>query len=499
MPSSSEGARRESEGNERRGRSRHASSVPCRMPPGGVLRCAVIVALAVIPPLLLCGYVSELGVDVPYQDQWAAMIPLLQRSAEGELTLGDFWHRHNEHRLPLPKMLLLLLAERTRWNVRAELVASISISFAGFGLLAWTRAMHARRAGRPLIDWTFPAASLVFFSAGQWENWLWGWQVAVHMCLFFLIGLIAIFAARRLRGLTVLAGVVLAVCASCSYGAGIVAWLVGALAILGCARSSRALGTLALCMIWSAATMLFLILYFSGDGVATQGPETTESWNALRYFLRFISSPICYRWPRWSEFAGIALLAVFAGAVWETNRKRGGPRPWCTVGPLLGLSSIGIAAITTAGRHGYGLEQAFESRYLAFSSLLLIAIVYLAADASQSATERDARRLSPYARIGTGLIVSVMLILFALCAKERLRDGMKHSMRLHRARQELISPRPDYSRIALYPGEQSLRIMAGMLRRWGISVYRPAAPASGSGASLGGSRARVTRRTTDFC
>src|SRR5262245_62975011 len=85
---------------------------------------AIALLLAFIPLAYLIVMVATYSVDVPFADQWA-LVPLLEKSYRGTLTLRDLWSQHNEHRLLFPRMIMLVLARLSGWNLRYELAVNI--------------------------------------------------------------------------------------------------------------------------------------------------------------------------------------------------------------------------------------------------------------------------------------------------------------------------------------------------------------------------------------
>jgi len=109
--------------------------------------------LSAIPLIVLVVSIAAFAVDVPIADQWA-LVPLLEKSYAGRLSLRDLWAQHNEHRLLFPRLLMLGLAHLTGWNTAYELGANVVFSAVIAWLLGWQACVSARRLGvdaRPLL------------------------------------------------------------------------------------------------------------------------------------------------------------------------------------------------------------------------------------------------------------------------------------------------------------------------------------------------------------
>src|SRR5712692_2285334 len=69
---------------------------------------AAAVFLAVVPPALIIASVVHYAVNVPYCDQWM-VVSRVADFVEGRASLATLWASHNEHRFPIPFLLMLVL------------------------------------------------------------------------------------------------------------------------------------------------------------------------------------------------------------------------------------------------------------------------------------------------------------------------------------------------------------------------------------------------------
>jgi hypothetical protein len=123
--------------------------------------------LAMLAAALLL--VAQYGSNVPSWDDWD-MVPVLTRNQP--LTLDWLWSQHNEHRVPLPRLLFLLLNRLTMVDFRVTMyfdVLAMAAVAAGMIVVA------TRLRGRPsLSDAFFP---ILLLNWGHAVNLLWGWQI----------------------------------------------------------------------------------------------------------------------------------------------------------------------------------------------------------------------------------------------------------------------------------------------------------------------------------
>jgi len=135
------------------------------------------------------GFVLACGSNEPAADEWD-FVPALT----GHEPLGPWlWRQHNEHRLPLPRVIYLALFAASH-DFRAGMLLQVALlSATSLGLMR----LAARLRGRP--NWTdlfFPVSLL---HAGHWENFLMGYQICFVLVtlLATAFGLLALCATRE--------------------------------------------------------------------------------------------------------------------------------------------------------------------------------------------------------------------------------------------------------------------------------------------------------------
>src|SRR3990172_9068730 len=183
--------------------------------------------LSLIPPVFLLIWLFLYHVDCPVGDEWA-LAPLLQKSFEGSLTFHDFWIQHNEHRLIFPKIVLLLLARWTSWNITYELLANVLL---GVGILL-VLGYQVKRID-PETRRFLPILSFLVFSLNQSENWFSGWQIQIFMNVLAMILGMVLLSQRVTTWLRIMGAALLGIVASYSFASGMAYWLLGILVLLG--------------------------------------------------------------------------------------------------------------------------------------------------------------------------------------------------------------------------------------------------------------------------
>jgi hypothetical protein len=123
--------------------------------------------------------------NIPLAEDWLLVPPLTGH--EPNMTTW-LWAQNNEHRIPFPKLLLLLLLKLTGGDFRVGMF----FNALGLGALALAMMLVARhiRGGRTIYaDAFFPIALL---HIGNWENLVWSWQLSFILptmltCILLLV------------------------------------------------------------------------------------------------------------------------------------------------------------------------------------------------------------------------------------------------------------------------------------------------------------------------
>jgi hypothetical protein len=100
------------------------------------------------------------------------------------------WAQNNEHRVPLPRLILYLVLRAGKANFRAGMLCNIAL----LALVSAAMILAARRVrgGRSrYTDAFFPLAAL---HVGHWENIYWSWSLTFTLTIFFALGILYVFA-----------------------------------------------------------------------------------------------------------------------------------------------------------------------------------------------------------------------------------------------------------------------------------------------------------------
>ncbi len=164
------------------GQSRHSGSAAEAHPTDRHWRPwhALHMLAILLPPALVVIAVGRYAVNVPYWDQWELVEPLRKLYA-GQLSASDLWVQHNEHRILFPRVVMLALARASRWNIFYELSANVVFASLTF-IFLWKLLRTTVHQISPTLSLMLAVpCSMLTFSLAQWQNWTWGWQVAIFM------------------------------------------------------------------------------------------------------------------------------------------------------------------------------------------------------------------------------------------------------------------------------------------------------------------------------
>jgi hypothetical protein len=462
---------------------------------GVALATVLPLALAIAPLAVAVWAAARYTVDLPWMDEWE-LVPLVERSYEGTLSLRDLWMAHNEHRFLFPRLILLALVRLTRWNVYYEVAANVVLACAVAALLVRQARLTARPFARWGASWLVPAVSVLVFSLAQWENWIWGWQVAIWLNVLAVVGGVILLTQERSfgwrLGLAVLCGIV----AQYSFANGIGYWVVGLFALavrpLGSARAKGAAMA-----VWVVAAVAATGSYLYGYQVPEYQPPVAvflqEPAEFARYILIYLGRPLGAPHAAMMGLLGLLCLgAAGAGVV----RLRVMPARELTPYLCLSLYAILSAAVTGVGRLGFGALQALAPRYVTIANLLWAsnaALLYFLGAGLLGRRGEGAQPRYRWAAAGSAWLALLIMLLASIQSSAQGLPAMAAtSARLAAARAEVQSAKnPELLRV-LYPDLDLLRKRIKVLQQLHLSLFREGP--SGPGEDAGGAGRGETGR-----
>ncbi len=420
------------------------------------------VALSAMPIVFLLLMFLRYSPDWPYLDQWE-FVPFLQKYAEGSLAWGDFWAQHNEHRIVLPRAVMLGCAVISHWDVRAELLVNLILGVGIFGV--WVRLAGVSVCNMPSLGILL---SLLAFSLSQWQNWFLGWQLQEFMnVLSVCLSVLGLSRAEESR--VAFAGAVLsAVAATYCFANGMVMWGAGAL-MLVCMRGANRKQFHAYLAVWTVAGAFSVGAYFWNYARPAYHPALSSAashpMDFPLYVFEYLGQPLC----NWSEY-GAALVGLAGLAGWCVLLRVVAPKVRAAIWSpylALGVYAVVSAAVTGVARLDMGgTAQAMSSRYVTMANLLWLSVIVLSAlwASAPSATDAVRWRLNLSATA-----LAALLVVASLYGAYRWTERY-HAMLP--AREALLQSNDLDLLGRLYPKPEVVVERREILRQYGLSLFK---------------------------
>jgi hypothetical protein len=399
----------------------------------------VALCLAAIPPLAVAHRVWLTAVDLPTWDAWQ-FAPAVADLFEGRSDPRDLWAQHNEHRLVVPRALMLGLARVSAWDVRWEQAANVVVALGQLALLAALLRRTVAPAAPRAVPWLVAGASALIFALGAWQNWSWGWQLQIFVNAAAACGTALALAAWRGRWWQTAVLQALSTTAALSFANGLALPLLVPLALLVAPAAVPRRTRIAHAIVAAGAGVAVAAAYLAGFERPPPLPQATSTHvtplNVARHALGFLGSPFAADDVVAAGVIGAGGLVAVATAtlwLWRDGRElRAALLPWA----LLETYAVASALVTAIGRVGFGVAQALQSRYVTISSLFWLG----AAPTLTLAAARWLRTASPTPAqtLRAGLAAGVALGVLAAgwwTAWEAGAAAMhQHAQRMRRAR-----------------------------------------------------------------
>jgi hypothetical protein len=320
------------------------------------------------------GFIAHYASNVPSWDDWD-MIPTLTHNQP--VTWNWLWSQHNEHRVPLPRLVFLGLNRLFGVDMRVTMYFDVLLMAALAAALMLTAARLRGRAS--VTDAFFPLALL---SLGQAANLLWGWQLQFFASVILAgIALLAIVGAGAVwtvasAGMTVgVCALLLPLCGANGLGMvpALAAWPL-ALAVLP-SQWTRVDGRRrTMLALLGCAALMVTALYFVGWQRVPYHPRSSGPFQTLLTAAKFLTiglgPAVRSVWP-YSGAMALTVLGFSVLRVLDLWRTEPGERPralglFCFLGALVALA-LGLGL----GRNG------FETRYVTLAIPIWCAVYFV--------------------------------------------------------------------------------------------------------------------------
>jgi len=421
----------------------------------------------------LVAYVVKFGANIPYGDEWE-WIP--QLVGDEPVTFSWLWSQHNEHRVPVPRLLYLGLMRISGNDFRAGMFfdAMMLASTSAFLLLAvkWTRGKTS------LVDAFIP---LILLHPGQYENLLWSFQVSLVVpCIlaFFVLRLITSIKDTLTGSGALMMGTCLILMVLCGsigtmYAIPIGLWIACDSSrrwFAGAAGTKKdALISLVVALVSLLASGLYFVGYANPPGTPPRPGAAAIVQVGLEFWSMSLGAPLEY----WTVSAGLVSMLMIASVfrlafvAWSNSVER-----TRALGMLAFLASFGaLAAGVGLGRSCYGSGAGLTSRYMTLGAPGLVCIFF-------TWLLYGGTRSRQVVLVGMYIMLAATTVMLRQPAKEYARNRQN---RLNSFAADIIAgvPLPQLTRTHAYPtgvyphdrnGHLSCRLL--MLRHAGVGVFQ---------------------------
>ncbi len=322
----------------------------------------------VLPIAAYFWFIHQYSLNIIAGDQWDD-VRLISHSYNGTLDLNTLWASHNENRIFFPNLIVLLLSRSTHFNILFEEYFSGVMLIVAMGLIVYA---HKRRS--PSTPWIYycPIAILML-SFVQYQNALWGFQLAWYLVLLSFAVAIVLLDRMSLTRLALAGATAAAIVGSLSSLQGLLIWPAGLVLLYSRRRSTTVM------VVWLGCAAATGIVYFSGQHGTNPYPYLTiqHPMSAVKFFLFAIGDVVGINFSTFAQrndaviFFGLVifLMAICVLILVGLPRDESDGAP---IGVALICFGLLFAALITEGRLVLGLDGASASRYTTFDLLVLV-------------------------------------------------------------------------------------------------------------------------------
>lgn len=416
-------------------------------------------------------FVGIYGRNAPFWDDWEILVPAL--AGKQPITGAWLWATYHEHRLPLPKLILVGLGKLTDCDFRSGMFFNACV----LGLLAAVMILAAKK----LRGWTSYTDAVFPLILLHWGHW-------INLSFFFTVHFVST---------TVLAGVMLSIIAATRgpvtpHVAGLAAVCLLLLPLTGTTglmfvpfmalwlvdsglrrwRSREPQGKRHGLFIFALAVvpLLVVILYFRGLRLKSFAPHAglLASIRSATKFLSTSVGPIAISFWPYSGFLVLGLLSLAAVNLamgwWGRPLER-----FRAQGLLLFMCAIVTLALGIGwGRAALGDERAFSPTYVTLAALTLCVVCF--------ASGIGIKPINRFTQAGLFLL---MCLLLPFNFQDGLENGRRRSERMDAFVKDLQAQTPPYllaerhvSFLIPYQMKGQFVEWLRMLRDAGIGPYR---------------------------
>lgn len=338
-----------------------------------------------IPPIYLLVMMLRSAVVYPFWDE-LALVPAIGAFMDGTLQFSDLIQWHSQSRPLFPRLVFIVSAALTRWDLRLEFVWLYLTFLAVLVLhLATLRRLSSDLPKAPFLAAAVLVSILIFSPGGNTLHWYSLMLMPLMGNLFTTLALI-LLAFRAEFWMTNIVCAALAWIATYSLSNGLIIFPAVCLTLQ--IAAPRPWMPTRRCLFWFANMIACYALYLPGLPPGASHPSLFEFG---RFVLAYLGMPLAYliwypvgliyspaKAVAWPIIPGAVLLGLagFALPFIKTGLRAGRPEAFLAI--LFSTLAIGSAFVTAWGRAAgeYGLATAEASRYTIFGVYLALGVLY---------------------------------------------------------------------------------------------------------------------------
>ncbi|MEW4570772.1 hypothetical protein AB1L88_23140 [Tautonia sp. JC769] len=431
------------------------------------LAWAVLLAMAL-------GFVSAFGPRVPIWDDYD-VIPVL--TGHQPLSLGWLWSLHSEHRLVLPRLLLLSAFQLTGYDFRAGMLVNVAL-LATLAALAPIMLGLARKR-RQYSDALYP---VLLLSLAHHINLIWNMSLS-YILPVTLGGIAWLLIALKpglpglARGLSIATALLLLPFCNAA-GVALVPlpalWLLGVACAHARSDEPHARTRALVLGLAASASLALSMLYFVGYERSAHHPQPPGPWAIARTTVQFLGTGLGPGGMKLGLTGGGIVVALMAAAFVVLARSalvRPGDRARA-LGLLCCLGAMAMLSLGTAwGRSGLGALAGAQERYVTMASPAIL----IGALAFELFGPGSTRRLVPMT------LFCLLLALLWPNTRAALEAGRSARARSESFFNDLHAGVPRFLLVRrhtpfLYPTHDDLTRDLAMLQESGIAPFGRIAP-----------------------
>ena len=341
--------------------------------------------VSTLPVFYLSMFVYRFASPLPVHDQWD-LVRFIVSMKEGRPSLSLLAHFHNEHLMVIPSLFFAVLACLFTWDNRLECWVTFVITVVSFSILCWV-AVKAAAKGERIAHVALIPVSLFLFGTNQWQNWLWGFQLAWPIPVLALIASIASLSLSSRLAVRLTIIVLATVVAVLSMGNGLLVPLILSVILLGqylAHRNGKTFLELALAAALVVVSLTLLISHRPHSGM-----HNFNFGGVLRGVCLVLANPfldLSLSAP--NHLAGslvltisisVVLASFFVWLVLRGCKNAGFDSTLYSIGFALASWAVLSSVMIASARGGLGLEGLAQSRYISYAVLVPVGLTLMSA------------------------------------------------------------------------------------------------------------------------